>query len=131
MGARWSAEGSVDGMDPTYSEQADAFRRRIREFLDQNLPDGWSGIGALSIEEATAFTDDWRQKLAANSLLAPSWPKEYGGTGWTVTQNFIWESERAAHGVPDVVPFGLRMVGHVIYTYGNDEQKQRFLHPWH
>ena len=53
MGARWSAEGSVDGMDPTYSEQADAFRRRIREFLDQNLPDGWSGIGALSIEEAT------------------------------------------------------------------------------
>ncbi|MBK4738735.1 acyl-CoA dehydrogenase family protein [Noviherbaspirillum pedocola] len=51
----------------------------------------------------------------------------YGGTGWSMTQRFIFESERPAAGAPNVVPFGLKMVDTVIYTFGNEEQKQRFL----
>ena len=42
-------------------------------------------------------------------------------------RQFIFDSERAAAGVRDVVPFGLKMVGPVIYTFGTEEQKERFL----
>ena len=59
--------------------------------------------------------------------IAPNWPVEYGGTGWNATQQFIYETERAAAGVRDVVPFGLKMVGPVIYAFGTEEQKERFL----
>jgi alkylation response protein AidB-like acyl-CoA dehydrogenase len=52
---------------------------------------------------------------------------EYGGTGWTPTQKYIYDSERSARGIRDVVPFGLKMVAPVIYTFGNEEQKERFL----
>ncbi|HAN67496.1 MAG TPA: pimeloyl-CoA dehydrogenase large subunit, partial [Halieaceae bacterium] len=37
------------------------------------------------------------------------------------------ETERSAAGIRDVIPFGLQMVGPVIYAFGNDEQKARFL----
>ena len=33
----------------------------------------------------------------------------------------------AAADAPDIIPFGLGMVGPVIFTYGSDEQKERFL----
>ena len=57
-------------MDPTYTEEAEAFRTRIKDFLDANLPPGWAGYGAMSVEDAFEWTADWRQKLAANGLLA-------------------------------------------------------------
>ena len=123
-------EGTVEGMDPTYSEQAEAFRGRIREFLDQNLPEGWSGIGALSVEDAMTFTDGWRQKLAANSLLAPSWPKEYGGGGMTELEQVILAEEFERAGVPmggGNDAFSIQMVGNTILHWGTDEQKAKFL----
>ena len=36
---------------------------------------------------------------------------EYGGTGWSATRQFIYETERGLAGVRNVVPFGLKMVG--------------------
>jgi alkylation response protein AidB-like acyl-CoA dehydrogenase len=68
-----------------------------------------------------------KKKLHAKGWIAPGWPKEYGGTGWTSTQKFIYETERGLAGIPDVVPFGLKMVAPVIYTFGSEEQKARFL----
>jgi alkylation response protein AidB-like acyl-CoA dehydrogenase len=52
---------------------------------------------------------------------------EYGGTDWTPTERYIWAEERALAGAPRFVPFGMNMVGPVIYTYGTDDQKRRFL----
>ena len=118
-------------MDPSYSEEAGAFRARIREFLDQNLPDGWVGHGAIeSDEERSAFTHDWRQKLAANSLLAPSWPSEYGGGGLTELEQVILAEEFQKAGVPmggDNDVFSIQMVGNTILHWGTDEQKAHFL----
>jgi alkylation response protein AidB-like acyl-CoA dehydrogenase len=56
-----------------------------------------------------------------------NWPEEYGGTGWTPLQKFIFADEMAAVNAPAVVPFGVSMVGPVIYTFGSEEQKQRYL----
>jgi alkylation response protein AidB-like acyl-CoA dehydrogenase len=55
------------------------------------------------------------------------WPKKYGGPGWDVTQRFLFENVLAEEGAPRIIPFGVKMVGPVIYTFGNDEQKEKFL----
>lgn len=59
--------------------------------------------------------------------VAPGWPKEYGGTGWTATQKYIFQEELGAANTPGIIPFGLAMVAPVIYTFGSEEQKKRFL----
>ena len=56
-----------------------------------------------------------------------NWPSQYGGTGWTSTQIYIFQKEFGLAGCPNILPFGVGMVGPVIYTFGNEEQKKRFL----
>ena len=56
-----------------------------------------------------------------------NWPKEYGGTGWSASKLYIFNKELGLAGCPPILPFGVGMVGPVIYTFGNDEQKERFL----
>ncbi|HRE36458.1 MAG TPA: acyl-CoA dehydrogenase family protein, partial [Sphingopyxis terrae] len=48
-------------------------------------------------------------------------------TGWTPTQRFIFSEETARADCIRLMPFGLSMVGPVIYTFGTPEQKARFL----
>lgn len=113
-------------MDIQYSDQDLAFREEVRTFLSENFSDELATriASAKTLREATV---EWQKKLHAKGWIAPGWPVEYGGTGWTPTQAFIYEQERSALGIPDNVPFGLNMVGPVIYTFGNEEQKERFL----
>ncbi len=117
-------------MDPTYSAEAEEFRNRIRTFLNENLPDDWTGIGALPMDEVIRFTGDWRQKLAANGLLAPAWPAEYGGGGLTELEQVVLAEEFERAGVPTGGSndgFSIQMVGNTILQWGTDEQKQHFL----
>ena len=115
-------------MDTNFSKDDIAFRDEVRKFFDdefdstlaKNLGDGHGDNYKESIIA-------WQKKLHKKGWIAPNWPKEFGGTGWTDTQKFIYESERGLAGVPDVLPFGLKMVGPVIYTFGTQEQKDRFL----
>ena len=39
----------------------------------------------------------------------------------------LFRSVLAEEGAPRIIPFGVKMVGPVIYTFGTDEQKERFL----
>ena len=71
--------------------------------------------------------EEWQRRLYRKGWMAPHWPVEHGGTDWTVTQSFIYNSERAAVGAPEAVAFGVTMVASVIIAYGNDAQKARFL----
>ena len=114
-------------MDITFSAEELAFRDQVREFLAQN----WTPDLARRIrgedEEFKAAQIEWQNKLNDKGWLAPGWPVEHGGVAWSVTENFIFETERSLAGAPDLVPFGLKMVAPVIYGFGNEEQKQRFL----
>ena len=113
-------------MDTSFAPEDLAFRDEVRAFFaeqfDEELQTQLKHSGDYKEARVT-----WQKRLHAKGWIAPSWPVEYGGTGWNTTQKFIYETERAAAGIPDVVPFGLTMVGPVIYAFGNDEQKQRFL----
>jgi alkylation response protein AidB-like acyl-CoA dehydrogenase len=70
---------------------------------------------------------EWHRILSRQGWVAPHWPKEDGGTGWTPTQKFIFEKECALAGAPALAILGLRLVGPVICAFGTPEQKARFL----
>lgn len=113
-------------MDTNFSAEDLAFRQQVEQFYDENFDDELVSR-MLDRKQFKAAIIDWQQRLYRQGWIAPGWPQEFGGTGWTLTQKFIFEDVRASRGAPDVIPFGLVMVGPVIYTFGNDEQKERFL----
>lgn len=103
-----------------------AFRDEVREFLREN----WDTELAATCSNRATMKEgmvEWQQRLYKRGWMAPHWPVEYGGTDWTVTQSFIYNSERAAAGAPEAVAFGVTMVASVIIAYGNAEQKAQFL----
>jgi len=117
-------------MQPTYPPEASEFRDKITDFLDTNLPSGWTGIGALSDHERVDFQDGWRKILRANNLLAPNWPAEYGGGGLTHIEQVILNEEFAKRGVPTAGgndAFSIGMVGNTILVWGTEEQKSYYI----
>ena len=111
-------------MDIALSAEDLAFRDEVRNFLDTEFD---AEMQAHLKSRGSKGMVEWQQKLYAKGWVAVSWPVEYGGTGWSATQKYIWESERSLRGIPDVVPFGLVMVANVIMAFGSDEQKEYFL----
>lgn len=117
-------------MDTAFAPEDLAFREEVVEFFDSAYDDELDA--RLNNPDPSVFQPaiiEWQKRLNDRGWIAPGWPKEYGGTGWDDTKSFIYESERASRGIRDVIPFGLKMVGPVIYTFGTDEQKERFLPP--
>jgi alkylation response protein AidB-like acyl-CoA dehydrogenase len=70
---------------------------------------------------------DYHKSLYEQGWAGYNWPVEYGGTGWSPTQIYIFQEELGYANTPTILPFGLNMVGPVIYTFGNEEQKKKFL----
>ncbi|MEO0882115.1 MAG: acyl-CoA dehydrogenase family protein [Pseudomonadota bacterium] len=113
-------------MNLEFTPEETAFREEVRAFITANYPQDLKGLGGredLKKEEFLA----WHKILHKNGWVAPAWPKEYGGTGWTATQRYIWSEENARVDAIMPLPFGVSMVGPVIYTFGSDAQKERFL----
>ena len=114
-------------MDLNYSAEELAFRDEVRGWLDANIPADLR-TKVLNYEELAK--DDlvrWHKILAKKGWVAPSWPTEWGGTGWTAVQRYIWEEENALAGAPPIAPFGPTMCASVLLRFGSDEQKTRFL----
>jgi alkylation response protein AidB-like acyl-CoA dehydrogenase len=80
-------------VDLTFPPEAQAFRKRVRHFLQDNLPADWLGIGALEESERLAFGRQWRELVSWEGLLAVAWPKEYGGAGLGPLEQFILAEE--------------------------------------
>src|SRR4029450_10973440 len=113
------------------SERVDDFRVRVRCFLEQNLPVGWRGIGAIEDRnEADHLAAGGREVLFANGMLGVSWPPEYGGAGLSKIEQLILVEEFAKAGVPTMGyndTFGIKMLGNTLLRWGTAEQKRRFL----
>ncbi|WP_444928059.1 acyl-CoA dehydrogenase family protein [Microbulbifer sp. TRSA002] len=114
-------------MNIDFSPEELAFQQEVQQFLQEKLPED---IREKTLKEIPLEKEDfirWQKILYEQGWAATNWPVEYGGTGWTPTQKHIWADECANYGVPELIPFGLKMVAPVIFTYGSEEQKQRFL----
>ena len=117
------------GMDLTYPPEAEAFRKEIRAWLEENLPEGWFDEGfELKGDERKRFNDEWAQKLHDGGWICASWPKEYGGKGLSMMENVVLNEEFARAGAPLRADFfGDTLVGPTILQWGTEEQKQEFL----
>ncbi len=107
----------------------DAFRTEVRDWLAANLTDELREVAARS---TSVFVDKqhtlkWQAILHKKGWVAPTWPKQYGGTGWSEAERHAFASECARAGAPPLSPMGLRMVAPVIMHYGTAEQKSWYL----
>ena len=117
-------------MEMVYPAAAEAFRTKVRTFLNENLPEGFSGIGTMEGIELDEFVTQWRKILFENGYLASSWPKEFGGAGLTAMEGVILAEEFTKAGVPSGGPndaFSIQMVGNTILRWGTDEQKAHYI----
>ena len=110
-------------MDLNYSPEELGFRDEVRDWLSKNLPPELKDKSHLSREELLR----WHRILANKGWVAPAWPKEWGGTGWTLVQRYIFEEELGFAGSPPLMPFGLSMCAPVLLAFGTEGQKKRFL----
>ena len=114
-------------MDLSYSTEETAFRNGVRAWLSSNLPDD---IRAKVVGYQSLSKDDilrWHKILAAKGWAVPHWPVEWGGTGWDITQRYIYDEEFGLAGAPGLPPFGPAMCASVLHRFGTPEQKERFL----
>lgn len=114
-------------MNLNFTAQEKNFQQEVQQFLQDKLPKNIAQKTKNSIHLSKDECIAWQKILHKQGWSALNWPVEHGGTGWTQTQKYIFANECAKAGGPDVIPFGLKMVAPVIYTFGNEEQKQRFL----
>ncbi|WP_076867138.1 pimeloyl-CoA dehydrogenase large subunit [Bradyrhizobium mercantei] len=114
-------------MDLGFTEDELAFRDEVRAFFRAAVP---ADIREKLLAGAHPSKDDmvrWTRILAAKGWGVPHWPAEYGGTGWSPVKQYIYVEEMSQTPAPAPLPFGVNMVGPVIYTFGNEDQKKRFL----
>lgn len=114
-------------MQLEFSPAEIAFQKEVRTFIAENYPENLRSVQDEGHELSKEDFLSWHRILAKKGWIAPAWPVEYGGTGWTATERFIWSEELAAADCVGTMPFGLSMVGPVIYTFGTPEQKAKFL----
>ncbi len=114
-------------MDLAFSAEEIAFRNEVRAFIESHYPAALRGKQDEGEELGKEDMLSWHRILAQKGWVAPAWPKEYGGTGWNATQRYIFSEELARADTIPVLPFGINMVGPVIYTFGTPEQKAKFL----
>ncbi len=118
-------------MHMSFTREELAFRDEVRAFLADHLPEhireGSRSTPSVFVEPDIG--DEWQRILHAKGWLAYHWPKAAGGTGWDPVQRYIFEKECALADAPALSVLGLKLVAPVIYTFGTDEQKARFLPP--
>ena len=117
-------------MDLSFTPEQLDFRDEVRAWIDKAMPAGIKAKAAQGVPYFNqAETTEWHKVLAGKGWIAPNWPKEHGGTGWDVTQRYLFSQELVRANTPELSPFGLNMVGPLLIQFGSEEQKQRFLPP--
>ncbi len=116
-------------MELEFTEEEQAFREEVRQLLAEELTDE---IKAATAKTTTVFADKdvavaWQKILHKRGWAGVSWPKEFGGTGWTSNQRYIFNQECLKAGAPGLIPLGLRMLAPVIFKYGTKEQQDYYL----
>ena len=114
-------------MDLTFTPEEQAFRAEVQAFLGAALPRRLSAMVKAGQRLRKADQEEWHAILNARGWLASHWPEQWGGTGWSPVQKFIFENECALAGAPRIVPFGVNMLGPVLIKYGSEEQKAYWL----
>jgi len=106
-----------------------SFRETVREFLRTHLPEA---LRAGSRATPTVFAEPeisrvWQAILHDKGWLAYNWPREFGGTGWSPTQRYLFEKECALADAPGLPVLGLKLLAPVLCAYGTPDQQAFYL----
>src|ERR1700749_2395958 len=116
-----------DPMDLSFTKEELAFREEVRAFFRDNVP---AATRQKMVEGRHLSKDEmvvWWRILNKKGWGVSHWPKEYGGTGWSSVQHYIFNEKLQSYPAPAPLAFGVSMVGPVIYTFGNEQQKKQYL----
>lgn len=118
-------------MNFDWSEEQQAFRTTVREFLAANLPADWEALAHGPGSEAqTLFSREFCGALADAGLLVPHWPAEWGGRDADPWIAFILAEEMWAAGEPRGGQYmNVNWIGPTLMKFGTEEQKQRYIPP--
>lgn len=112
-------------MDLRESPEQLALRKELRAYFAALLPEekrrkaGEEGVGGQYFREVVKL-------LGKDGWLGIGWPKEYGGQGRSIEEQFVFFDEVQRAGLP--FPFvTVNTVGPTLMKYGTEEQKERFL----
>ena len=116
-------------MDFRFSPEEEAFRREVHDFIETECPPNLRGEGVNLFQEVGNLFA-WRAKVAKKGWVAPAWPKEYGGAGMTIMEQFIYNLETARMRAPAPIFIGglaVAVIGPTIIIYGTEEQKKEHI----
>ncbi|MBT5811766.1 MAG: pimeloyl-CoA dehydrogenase large subunit, partial [Rhodospirillaceae bacterium] len=116
-------------MDAAFSAKDDEFRQDVRAFLRDATPPKLKYKVDNGIEMQREDVLSWHRILYKQGWVAPNWPEEHGGPGWTLNQKYIFDEELGLAGAPRLITFGINMCGPVLIGFGTEAQKKQFLPP--
>ena len=116
-------------MDIRFSPRHEAFREEVRAFLDAHLTDELRTAQTYcpGIFLDYEYNIVWHRILHQQGWIAPAWPKAYGGTGWDLTERYLWSTESTLAGAPSLAPMGLGMCGPMLIGHGTEAQQAHYL----
>lgn len=104
-----------------------AFRAEVRTFVAAEL----APETRHRVENGLYLTKEdyvgWQKALRRRGWFGAAWPAEHGGADWTVRREHAFLQEAAVCGAPMIVPYGVNMVGPVIYSFGTERQRAEYL----
>ncbi|MGQ5701719.1 acyl-CoA dehydrogenase family protein [Sandaracinobacteroides sp. A072] len=116
-------------MDALLTSEDRAFREEVRAFLAEKLTPELARAArrSTSVFHHPDVSQPWQKILHEKGWVAPDWPVQFGGTGWSDMQRYIFARECALANAPSLAPQGLKMVAPVIMHYGTPEQQAYYL----
>ncbi|MBM7664135.1 alkylation response protein AidB-like acyl-CoA dehydrogenase [Solibacillus kalamii] len=118
-------------MDFSYTSHEEQFRLELREWLENNLPEGWLA-GTFKMpenqQELGQFLRNWQRKLSEGRWAAIAWPEQQGGRNATLMEEIIYHQEMVRVKAPPLVNYvGLHMVGPTLMQIGSKEQQEKYI----
>ncbi|MET0988297.1 MAG: acyl-CoA dehydrogenase family protein [Steroidobacteraceae bacterium] len=114
-------------MNLEFSAEDLEFRDAVREFFAREYPQHL----LAKIRQGQRLTREdhiaSQQALQSRRWLGVGWPAEFGGSGWTPTQRYLFDEELERSGAPNIIPMAVIYIGPILIAFGTPEQQQRWL----
>lgn len=114
-------------MDLSFNREEESFRRELRTWLAANA-DHDGAREFASLDEEVRVLVAWQKRLHGGGWVGVHWPREYGGRGASIVENYILQEEMARAQAPELIGrIGINLVGPTLIAHGSEEQKVRHL----